>query len=79
MDATLLPPDGRRRWFFEPQIGLLALLVFGIYFTRLADLTLRGEKRAGPGWRSRCSKRAISLSLASKAGCSPIGRRWAIG
>ncbi|HUY92032.1 MAG TPA: glycosyltransferase family 39 protein [Pirellulales bacterium] len=44
MDASILPPDGRRRWFFEPQIGLLALLVFGIYFTRLADLTLRGEE-----------------------------------
>jgi 4-amino-4-deoxy-L-arabinose transferase-like glycosyltransferase len=45
MDATSSPPQaGRRRWFLEPQLGLVVLLVFGVYFTRLGDLTLRGEE-----------------------------------
>ena len=45
MDATSSPSQaGGRRWFLEPQLGLLALLVLGIYFTRLGDLTLRGEE-----------------------------------
>jgi 4-amino-4-deoxy-L-arabinose transferase-like glycosyltransferase len=45
MDRAFLPSKvGQRRWFFEPQLGLLVLLVAGIYCTRLGDLTIRGEE-----------------------------------
>ncbi|HEV7223536.1 MAG TPA: glycosyltransferase family 39 protein, partial [Pirellulales bacterium] len=44
MDRALLPSKVGRRWFFEPQLGLLVLLVAGAYFSRLGDLTIRGEE-----------------------------------
>jgi 4-amino-4-deoxy-L-arabinose transferase-like glycosyltransferase len=38
-------PNGQcRRWYFEPEIILLALLVIGVYFVRLESLTIRGEE-----------------------------------
>ncbi|HVX64555.1 MAG TPA: glycosyltransferase family 39 protein [Pirellulales bacterium] len=45
MDAAISPPESARRaWRLEPQLGLLVLLVLGVYFPRLGDLTLRGEE-----------------------------------
>jgi 4-amino-4-deoxy-L-arabinose transferase-like glycosyltransferase len=37
------PTTSRGTWH-ELELGLLALLVFGIYFTRLTDLPIRGEE-----------------------------------
>jgi 4-amino-4-deoxy-L-arabinose transferase-like glycosyltransferase len=37
-------PRGRLQGMLEPQVFVLALVVFGIYFVRLGDLTLRGEE-----------------------------------
>ncbi len=36
-----------RPWFFEPEAILLALLVLGVYFTRLTTVSIRGEE---PRW-----------------------------
>lgn len=45
MDALSSSSEvGRRSWFLEPQLGLVVLLVVGVYFSRLGDLTLRGEE-----------------------------------
>lgn len=44
MDAAFSPSQCRRTWRLEPQLALLSLLVLGVYFTRLGDLTLRGEE-----------------------------------
>jgi len=36
--------DRRRPWWRELEVGLLILLVVGIYFSRLTDLSIRGEE-----------------------------------
>lgn len=41
------PTDGtlsRSRWLFEWEVGLLVLLVLGIYFSRISELSIRGEE-----------------------------------
>ncbi len=43
MDANV-PADRARPWWREPQLAVLALVVIGIYFTRLTTLTIRGEE-----------------------------------
>ncbi len=46
MQDTDCPSDARSGWsrWIEPQILLLAVLVIGIYFTRLTELPIRGEE-----------------------------------
>ena len=34
----------RARWWLEPELALLLLFVLGAYFTRMTDLTIRGEE-----------------------------------
>lgn len=44
--ASRAPPRPKRAWH-EVELLLLAILVLGVYFTRLTDLTIRGEE---PRW-----------------------------
>src|SRR6266567_3596091 len=37
-------PEARTRWWLEPELALLVLFVIGAYFTRMTDLTIRGEE-----------------------------------
>jgi 4-amino-4-deoxy-L-arabinose transferase-like glycosyltransferase len=34
----------RAKWWFEPELALLIVFVLGAYFTRMSDLTIRGEE-----------------------------------
>lgn len=34
----------RSKWWFEPELALLMVFVLGAYFTRMSDLTIRGEE-----------------------------------
>jgi len=36
--------EGRKRWFAQPEFWLLILLAIAAHFTRLSDLTIRGEE-----------------------------------
>src|ERR1700733_9700105 len=42
--STALPAARRRGAWREREFWLLVLLVLGVYFTRLTDLTIRGEE-----------------------------------
>src|SRR5258707_4294294 len=37
-------PRSRVRWWCEAELALLLLFVVGAYFTRMTDLTIRGEE-----------------------------------
>lgn len=37
-------PQTHSRWWLEPELALLLLFVVGAYFTRMTDLTIRGEE-----------------------------------
>src|SRR5260221_9094328 len=37
-------PVSRARWWREPELALLLLFVLGAYFTRMTDLSMRGEE-----------------------------------
>jgi len=44
-DAHAAPLAGTRRpWWLEMELGLLVLLIFAVYFTRIDDLSIRGEE-----------------------------------
>jgi 4-amino-4-deoxy-L-arabinose transferase-like glycosyltransferase len=36
--------QGRARWWLEPELGLLLVFVLAAYFSRMTDLTIRGEE-----------------------------------
>src|SRR5436189_5106868 len=42
LDASGLEPPAR--WWREPELALLVLFILGAYFTRMSDLTIRGEE-----------------------------------
>src|SRR5205823_14011172 len=42
--GSAAPPSSDGRWWREWEVLVLAALVFGAYFLRAADLTIRGEE-----------------------------------
>ena len=43
-DSTPFSTRSPIRWWLEPELALLLLFVLGAYFTRMTDLTIRGEE-----------------------------------
>jgi 4-amino-4-deoxy-L-arabinose transferase-like glycosyltransferase len=45
IDPQFSPALGpKTRWWMEPELGLLVLLVIGAFFVRMTDLSIRGEE-----------------------------------
>jgi len=50
LETTIIEPDyeansiKHRKWYLEPQLGLLILLVLAFYFPRITHLSVRGEE-----------------------------------